>query len=162
MALYVLDCYSKSVNQKRSTLGPPPLVVSCTSISQVAVARKVKCLNQPSQLGGVVCPRRLNSKLFVFVALVILHFQSVFEASYACSLSPKILFPRHLMLQTQKPMAAPRLKTTETVNVKQVWSLIQFHSVDFSKSWIGVKKCVFNNAQSRYVSAVFDGVLGPT
>ena len=26
----------------------------------------------------------------------------------------------------------------------QVWSLTQFYSVDFSKSGIGVKKCVFN------------------
>ena len=26
----------------------------------------------------------------------------------------------------------------------QVWSLIQYYSVDFSKSRIGVKKCVFN------------------
>ena len=26
----------------------------------------------------------------------------------------------------------------------QVWSLTRFYSVDFSKSWIGVKKCVFN------------------
>ena len=26
----------------------------------------------------------------------------------------------------------------------QVWSLTQFYSVDFSKSRIGVKKCVFN------------------
>ena len=25
----------------------------------------------------------------------------------------------------------------------QVWSLTQFYSVDFSKSWIGVSKCVF-------------------
>ena len=27
---------------------------------------------------------------------------------------------------------------------EQVWSLTQFYSVDFSKSRIGVKKCVFN------------------
>ena len=26
----------------------------------------------------------------------------------------------------------------------QVWSLTQFYSVDFSKSRIGVKKCIFN------------------
>ena len=26
----------------------------------------------------------------------------------------------------------------------QVWSLTQFYSVDFSQSWIGVRKCVFN------------------
>ena len=29
-------------------------------------------------------------------------------------------------------------------SVPQVWSLTQFYSVDFSKSRIGVKKCVFN------------------
>ena len=27
---------------------------------------------------------------------------------------------------------------------EQVWSLTQFYSVDFSKSRIGVKKCIFN------------------
>ena len=40
-------------------------------------------------------------------------------------------------------------------------SLTQFHSVDFSQSKISVKKCIFNNAQSRFASAVFDDVLGP-
>ena len=30
------------------------------------------------------------------------------------------------------------------INLYQVWSLSQFYSVDFSKSRIGVKKCVFN------------------
>ena len=28
--------------------------------------------------------------------------------------------------------------------INQVWSLTQFYSVDFSKTSIGVKKCVFN------------------
>ena len=30
------------------------------------------------------------------------------------------------------------------VGATQVWSLTQFYSVDFSKSTIGVNKCVFN------------------
>ena len=30
------------------------------------------------------------------------------------------------------------------INLYQVWSLTQFYSVDFSKSRIDVKKCVFN------------------
>ena len=30
------------------------------------------------------------------------------------------------------------------IDYYQVWSLTQFYSVDFSKSRIGVKKCVFN------------------
>ena len=43
-----------------------------------------------------------------------------------------------------------------------VWSLTQFSSVDFSKSRIVVKKCIFNkNAQSRFASVVVDSVLGP-
>ena len=45
------------------------------------------------------------------------------------------------------------------VMIDQVWSLAQFYSVDFSKSRIGVKKCV--NTQ-RFASAVFYGVLGRT
>ena len=41
-------------------------------------------------------------------------------------------------------------------------SLTQFYSGDFSKSRIGVKKCVFNKrTMSRFASAVVDGVLGP-
>ena len=40
----------------------------------------------------------------------------------------------------------------------QVWSLTQLYSVDFLQSRIGVKNCRFQ--QSRFVSAVFDGVLG--
>ena len=31
----------------------------------------------------------------------------------------------------------------------QVWSLTQFYSVDFSKSRIGVKKCVFNKGKIK-------------
>ena len=43
----------------------------------------------------------------------------------------------------------------------QVWSLTQFYSVDFSKSWIGVNKSAFStNAQSRFASVVVDSVLG--
>ena len=34
--------------------------------------------------------------------------------------------------------------TESEENNQQVWSLTQFYSVDFSKSRIGVKKCVFN------------------
>ena len=41
----------------------------------------------------------------------------------------------------------------------QVRSLTQFYSVDFSKSSIGVIKCVFN--KRRFVPVVFDSVLGP-
>ena len=44
----------------------------------------------------------------------------------------------------------------------QVWSLTQFYSVDFSQSRISVKKCVFNKRTKVFVSAVLDGVLGPT
>ena len=45
---------------------------------------------------------------------------------------------------------------------KKVWSLTQFSSVDFSKSRIVVKKCIFNkNAQSRFASVVVDSVLAP-
>ena len=40
----------------------------------------------------------------------------------------------------------------------QVWSLTQFYSVDPSLSRIGA---VSTNAQSRFASAVLDGVLGP-
>ena len=44
----------------------------------------------------------------------------------------------------------------------QVWSLNQFYSVDFSKSRIVVKKCVFKNTQSRIAPVVVvDSVLGP-
>ena len=47
-------------------------------------------------------------------------------------------------------------------SVNQVWSLTQFYSVDFSKSRISVKKCIFKNEQqSGFASAVFDGILGP-
>ena len=42
----------------------------------------------------------------------------------------------------------------------QVWSLTQFYSVDYSKSRIDVKKCVFNK-RTRFASVVVDGVLGP-
>ena len=44
----------------------------------------------------------------------------------------------------------------------QVWSLTQFYSVDFSKSRIGVKSAFSTNAQSRFASAAFDGVLRPS
>ena len=43
----------------------------------------------------------------------------------------------------------------------QVWSLTQFYSVDFSQSGTGVKSAFPANAQSRFASAVLDGVLGP-
>ena len=62
-------------------------------------------------------------------------------------------------------------KTVSTSNVSdvaaaaaapQVWSLTQFHSVDYSKSRIAVKKSTFStNAQSRFASVVVDGVLEP-
>ena len=42
----------------------------------------------------------------------------------------------------------------------KVWSLTQVYSVDFSKSRIGVKKCVFNKRKIKVcVSAVFDSVF---
>ena len=44
---------------------------------------------------------------------------------------------------------------------KQVWSLTQFYSVDFSQSRIGVKSAFSTNAQSRFVSNVVDDILGP-
>ena len=43
----------------------------------------------------------------------------------------------------------------------KVWSPIQFYSVEYSQSRIGVKSALSTNAQSRFVSAVSDGVLGP-
>ena len=43
----------------------------------------------------------------------------------------------------------------------QVWSLTQFYSVDFSQSRIIVKSAFSTNAQSRFMSVVVDGVLGP-
>ena len=44
---------------------------------------------------------------------------------------------------------------------QQVWSLTQFYSIDFSKSRIDVKQTFSTNAQSRIVSVVVDGILGP-
>ena len=44
---------------------------------------------------------------------------------------------------------------------RQVWSLTQFYSVDFSQSRIGVKSAFSTNTLSRFVSVVADGVLGP-
>ena len=44
----------------------------------------------------------------------------------------------------------------------EVWSLTQFYSVDFSKSRSGVKNAFSTNTQSRFASAVLDGVLGPS
>ena len=44
----------------------------------------------------------------------------------------------------------------------QVWSQTQFYSVDFSLLGIGVKSAFSINAQSRFASAVFDCVLGPS
>ena len=46
---------------------------------------------------------------------------------------------------------------------QQVWSLTQFYSVDFSQSWISVKRIsVFStNTQSRFASVVVDCDLGP-
>ena len=43
----------------------------------------------------------------------------------------------------------------------QVWSLTQLYSVEFSQSRIGVKSAFSTNTQSRFVSAIFDIVLGP-
>ena len=40
----------------------------------------------------------------------------------------------------------------------QVWSLTQFYSVDFSKSRMGEKMCVFNK---RTIKVFVDGALGP-
>ena len=45
--------------------------------------------------------------------------------------------------------------------VRQVWSLTQFYSVDFSKSRIDVKSAFSTNAHSMFASVVVDGVLGP-
>ena len=42
----------------------------------------------------------------------------------------------------------------------QVRSLTQFYYVDFSQSTIGVESAFSTNAQSSFVSAVLDGVLG--
>ena len=43
-----------------------------------------------------------------------------------------------------------------------VWSLTQVYPVDFSKSRIVGKKCVFNKrTKSRFASVVVDGVLRP-
>ena len=44
----------------------------------------------------------------------------------------------------------------------QVWSQTQFYSVDFSKSWIGVKKCVFHKHTIKVcVSCCLHVTLGP-
>ena len=43
----------------------------------------------------------------------------------------------------------------------EAWSLIQFYSVNFSKSRIGEKSAFSTNAQSGFASVVVDGVLGP-
>ena len=48
-----------------------------------------------------------------------------------------------------------------SLNTHEVWSLTQFYSVDFSHSMIGLKSAFSTNAQSRFASAVVDGVLGP-
>ena len=46
--------------------------------------------------------------------------------------------------------------------VQQVWSPTQFSPVDFKQSRIGVRNCVFKKKpQSRFASAVLDGVHGP-
>ena len=53
-----------------------------------------------------------------------------------------------------------------TVNVtgdlltEMVWSLTQFYSVDLSQSRIGVKNTFLSNPQSKFASAVVDGLLG--
>ena len=45
--------------------------------------------------------------------------------------------------------------TSWPLQLIQVWSLTQFYSVDFSKSRIGVKKCVFNKCTIKvYVSII--------
>ena len=44
--------------------------------------------------------------------------------------------------------------------ITQVWSLTQFYSVGFSPSRNVVKRAFSTNAQSRFASAVLDGVLG--
>ena len=43
--------------------------------------------------------------------------------------------------------------------VLQVWSPTQVHSVEFSKSRIGIKSAFSTNAQSRFASVVVDSVL---
>ena len=45
----------------------------------------------------------------------------------------------------------------ESVRV-QVWSLVQFFTVNFSQSRIGVKSAFSTNTQSRFASVVVDGV----
>ena len=44
---------------------------------------------------------------------------------------------------------------------KQVWSLTQLNSVDFSQSRISTKNPFSTNAQTKFASVVIGGVLGP-
>ena len=41
------------------------------------------------------------------------------------------------------------------IDYYQVWSLTQFYSIDFSKSWIDVKKCVFNKRTIKVCFSCF-------
>ena len=59
------------------------------------------------------------------------------------------------------PRPEMRLPSKE-MSAEQVWSLTQLYSVDFSKSWIGVKSAFSTNAQLRFALVVLDGVLGPS
>ena len=58
---------------------------------------------------------------------------------------------------TTQGLAGLRRIPGTTSRFYQVWSLTQFYSVDFSKSRIGVHKCVFN----KRIIKVCVSVLGP-
>ena len=63
--------------------------------------------------------------------------------------------------QEGAPVAATFALLHSAAGAGQVWSLTKFYSVDFSPSRIVVKNAFSTIAQSRFASAVFDGVLGP-
>ena len=73
------------------------------------------------------------------------------------------MLPQEMKLIDPTPISLPEVCVSPPpTGVKQVWSLTQFYSVDFSKSRINVKKSAFStNAQSKFASVVVDGVLGP-
>ena len=56
--------------------------------------------------------------------------------------------------ETLAGLSSSDLEVCESSN-PQVWSLTQFYSVDFSKSRIGVNKCVFNRRKIKVCISCF-------
>ena len=63
----------------------------------------------------------------------------------------EIFHPKVQVTESKDPQAVEQLY--------KVWSLSQLYSVDFLQSRIGVKNAFSTNAQSKFASAVLDGVL---